>query len=133
MTLRQRIEQIGTELDEDLFLAGAPISTVAGMLRAALAQDASRVFTTVEELDSEEVSKVLRPDQSAPDATAPAKVPDFVTPCHGERLWISTRSEGCFGGYESTEVVDEITCGAPGCLNTWDPDGTLTYQTPALD
>lgn len=185
MTFRQQIEQIVAQLDEDLFLAGAPISTVVGMLRAALDKDAPRVFATAEELDSEEAAKVLglmapdntglvvhwdrvrnrniwvrpgvggtytseelledtdnsygggftevlRPDQPAADAPAPAKVPDFVTPCHGERLWISTRSEGCFGGYGSTEIVDEISCGAPGCLNTWDPDGTLTYQNPTL-
>jgi hypothetical protein len=183
MTLRQRIEKIVTELDEDFFLAGAPISTVASMLRAALAQDAPRVFTTVEELDSEEAAKVLglmapdntglvvhwyrvrdrnmwvrpgvagvcssddlladtddsypggftvvpRPDAPGESALAPAPLPALVTPCHGSPLWVSTRSESYFGGYGSTEVVDDISCDAPGCLNTWDRDGTLLYQTP---
>lgn len=183
MTLREQIEQIVAEFDEDLFLAGAPISTAVDMLRNALAKEAPRVLTTVEELDSEEAAKVLglmtpdntemfvywdradgrntwvrpgvagacssedlladtddsypggftvvpRPDAPGESALAPAPLPALVTPCHGRPLWVSTRSESYFGGYGSTEVVDDISCDAPGCLNTWDRDGTLLYQTP---
>lgn len=181
MTLRQDIEQIVAELDENPALG----ATAGSMLRFALAKDAPPVFTTVEELESEEAAKVLgliAPDNTglvvhwdrvndkniwvrpgvggvctsaellentdetypggflivprppAPNDPVPerAPLPALVTPCHGTPLWVSTRSEGCFGGYESTEVVDEISCDAPRCLNTWNPDGTVAYETPVV-
>lgn len=185
MTLRQDIEQIVAELDENPSLKAAPIAAVGTMLRRALAKDTPAVLTTLEDLDSEEAAKalgLLTPDNTGmvvhwdrvngkniwarpgvgrvytsaelledtdetyaggfvvvPRPPAPndavlehAPLPALVTPCHGTPLWVSTRSEGCFGGYESTEVVDDISCDAPGCLNTWNPDGTVAYETPVL-
>lgn len=84
------------------------------------------------------MAPVMTSSQPNADALAeaspePAPLPALVTPCHGRPLWVSTRSESCFGGYGSTEVVDDISCDEPGCLNTWDRDGTVLYHFPAND
>lgn len=46
---------------------------------------------------------------------------DIVTPCCGAELVIITRDDG--RGYMSSDVPDEILCGAEKCYNTWDPKG----------
>lgn len=184
MTLRQNIDQVITEIDQNPSLKSAPLSTIGDMLRRAVEQSAPQALTTLEELDSEAAGSALglltpdntgmvihwdrrdgkniwaqpgvggvytseelledvddsyaggfvvipRPDTPG-ESPAPAPLSPLVTPCHGQPLWVSTRSESCFGGYESTEVVDDISCDAPGCLNTWNPDGTVLYVTPVV-
>lgn len=105
MTLRSQIEALIVDISEDPFLRGAPLDHAAELLRAIL-------------------------DKAPEKPDAPATLPAFVTPCHGAPLYISVRHEAGFGGYGSTEVVDEISCDAPGCPSTWNPDGTVSYAAP---
>jgi hypothetical protein len=50
-------------------------------------------------------------------------------PCHGEPLTISTAWES--PGFDTYNVVDEITCPAKDCLNSWKPDGTVLLDWAA--
>lgn len=108
MTLRAQIEELIANINEDPLLQGAPIDTAVEMLQKVLNDSADKEQPT----------------------DKPAAVPALLTPCHGEPLDISLRSESTFGGYGTVEVIDDITCPASGCLNTWDRDGTFLYGSP---
>lgn len=50
----------------------------------------------------------------------------LVTPCHGAPLSVYTSSTGG-SGYQTYEEPSEIVCTAPGCVNSWNPDGTVDF------
>ena len=58
-----------------------------------------------------------------------AALPALVTPCHGAPLSISTAWES--SGFDTYNVVDEVVCPAEGCLNSWNPDGTVQHDSAA--
>lgn len=67
-----------------------------------------------------------QPTNPAPERAA---LPALVTPCHGAPLSISTAWES--SGFDTFNVVDEVVCPAEGCLNSWNPDGTVLLDWEA--
>jgi hypothetical protein len=61
-----------------------------------------------------------QPTNPRPERTP---LPAILTPCHGAPLSIGTTWES--SGFDAYNVVDEITCPADGCLNSWGPDGAV--------